>query len=182
MLTTVADPIDQVAFRQAMGQFASGVTVVTTLGPNGEPTGSTVSAFCSLSLAPPMVLVCLHRGRTTHLAIERAGRFAVNILSCDQAGIARRFAGPRARFEGVGHRRGVGGPHLDGAIAHIDCRVHELNDGGDHVIVLGAVDDIELSPGEPLLYARGAFHDPPDPDWIRATAAAPHEWLVSAPW
>jgi flavin reductase (DIM6/NTAB) family NADH-FMN oxidoreductase RutF len=168
-------------FRHALGQFATGVTVITTTTADG-PVGVTVSAFCSLSLDPPLVLACLSRDRSMHRALRSAPGFGVSILASDQGVLARDFARPADRFAGVGHSPGRYGPHLDGAIAHLDCAVHEIRDGGDHVIVLGLVEALQVHAGEPLLYAQGAFLDLPGPDWERAAASAPQEWLLSAPW
>lgn len=175
------DPISPPRFRHALGQFATGVTVITTTTTAG-PVGCTVSAFCSLSLDPPLVLACLGRDRSMHRALTSAPGFGVSILASDQGVLARDFARPADRFAGVAHSPGRYGPHLDGAIAHLDCAVHEIRDGGDHVIVLGLVDAVAVHAGEPLLYARGAFLDLPGPDWERAAASAPQEWLLSAPW
>jgi flavin reductase (DIM6/NTAB) family NADH-FMN oxidoreductase RutF len=168
-------------FRYALGQFATGVTVITTTTADG-PVGCTVSAFCSLSLDPPLVLACLGRDRSMHRALMSAPGFGVSILASDQGPLARDFARPADRFAGVAHSPGRYGPHLDGALAHLDCAVHEIREGGDHVIVLGLLDAVAVHVGEPLLYAQGAFLDLPGPDWERAAASAPQEWLLSAPW
>jgi flavin reductase (DIM6/NTAB) family NADH-FMN oxidoreductase RutF len=119
-----------------------------------------------------------------HRALTGAPTFAVNILGSDQAHLARRFAAPAAdRFAGVASRPAADGvPLLDGTIATLRCTRHDLLEGGDHTIVLGRVVDLRVAEGEPLLYARGAFLDLSAPDWGRALATAPHEWLLSAPW
>ncbi|NMH99554.1 flavin reductase family protein [Pseudonocardia acidicola] len=175
--------IEAAEFRRALGQFATGVTVISTTTPDRRPVGCTVSAFCSLSLDPPLVLVCLNRDRAMHHVLAGAPGYAVSILASDQGELARDFARPQPdRFAGVAHSAGRYGPHLHGAIAHLDCGRHELLDGGDHVIVVGRVEALRVHEGEPLLYAQGAFLDLPGPDWRRATATAPHEWLLSAPW
>lgn len=180
-MTTTSGAVDPDRFRCALGRFATGVTVITTTTADG-PVGCTVSAFCSLSLDPPLVLVCLGRERSMHRALAAAPGFGVSILASDQGAVARDFARPADRFAGVAHVRGRYGPHLRGAIAHLDCAVHEIRDGGDHVIVIGRVDALAVHTGEPLLYAQGAFLDLPAPGWEPAAATAPQEWLLSAPW
>ncbi|MCF7550835.1 flavin reductase family protein [Pseudonocardia sp. WMMC193] len=174
-------PIDPDRFRQALGHFASGVTVLTTTTADG-PVGATVSAFCSLSLDPPLVLACVGRGRSMHRALRAARGFTVSILAADQGPLARAFARPGDRFAGVAHSPGRHGPVLDGAIAHLECARPEIRRGGDHVVVVAEVEALATGGGEPLLYAHGAFLDLPGPDWERATASAPQEWLLSAPW
>jgi flavin reductase (DIM6/NTAB) family NADH-FMN oxidoreductase RutF len=170
--------------RRAMGQFASGVTIVTALAPDGTAAGCTVSAFSSLSLDPPLVLVCIDRGRYMHQVLSAAAGFAVNILRADQADIALNFARRDAdRFGQLDHRPGQHGAALiSGAIAHVECDVHSVLDGGDHAIIIGHVKAAAVHPGDPLLYAQGAFLKLPEPEWDRALADAPHEWLLSAPW
>jgi flavin reductase (DIM6/NTAB) family NADH-FMN oxidoreductase RutF len=150
-----------------MAQFASGVTVVTT-SRNGKPFGLTASSFASLSLDPPLVLVCLSRTLSTYEVIEAAGVFAVNILSANQRELGRRFAGLHPaihdRFEEVEWTPSQNGsPLLPGCLAWADCRVRNIYDGGDHSIFVGAVEDAGVTgAGEPLLYhnrlwGRGLF-------------------------
>jgi flavin reductase (DIM6/NTAB) family NADH-FMN oxidoreductase RutF len=170
--------------REAMGRFATGVTVVTTVDADGRPAGCTVSAFCSLSLDPPLVLVCVDRGRRMHGLLAAASGFAVNVLAADQRDVATVFArNPEDRFAGLVTSRGSsGGVLLGGAVAHVECAREDVLGGGDHVIVVGRVCGLATFPGEPLLYAGGAFLDVAKPEWDRAMAGAPHEWLLSAPW
>lgn len=115
-----------------------------------------------------------------HRALAAASGFGVSILASDQGALARDFARPGDRFAGVGHVPGRQGLHLRGAIAHLHCAVHDIRDGGDHVIVIGRVDALAVHAGEPLLYAQGAFLDLPAPGWERAAATAAQEWLLSA--
>lgn len=152
--------IDQAKFRTAMGHFASGVTVVTTLNEN-ERTGLTVSAFCSLSLEPPLILVCIDCDVTSHDAISSAGRFAVNVLSTEQEELSRRFASRvEDKFEGVGTTEGAGGvPLIVGCLANIECRVREELPGGDHTIFIGEVEQVSTGEGEPLLYFRSGYRE-----------------------
>jgi flavin reductase (DIM6/NTAB) family NADH-FMN oxidoreductase RutF len=181
--SAVAEP-DLDSLRKAMGHFATGVTVITTLGPGGEPVGCTVSAFCSLSMSPPLVLVCIGRGRRMHEWLTNGPGFVVNVLSADQRDVATAFARPEGdRFATVTTRPGRhGNPVLDDTIARLECDRANVLDGGDHAVVVGRVRQLATSEGEPLLYVRGAFIDLARPAWDRAVAAAPPEWLLSAPW
>ena len=150
--------VDAAAFRNVIGRFATGVTVVTAHA-DGVDHGLTASAVSSLSLAPPMLLVCINRAAATHEAVRRSGAFAVNVLSEDQASLARRFATPLAdKFAGVATRRGTLGPRLlDDALATIECRVAEAVVAGTHSIVLGRVVHATARDGAPLAYFRGQF-------------------------
>ena len=175
---------DATLLRRALGQFATGVTVITTVGPDGEPAGCTVSAFCSLSLDPPLVLVCIDRARAMHALLTEAPGYVVNVLRADQRDLALRFARRGSdRFSGLTVRPGRHDiPHLGGAIAHLECDRHAVLDGGDHAIVLGRVRSVAVHDGEPLLYTRGTFLNLPKAQWERALADAPPEWLLTAPW
>ncbi|MET0553374.1 MAG: flavin reductase family protein [Vicinamibacteria bacterium] len=153
---TAPSAVDAQAFRQALGQFASGVTVVTTEGPDG-PLGLTVTAFSSLSLDPPLVLVCIDRRSEAHAGFER-GAFAISLLAEGQEPVSQRFAwGGAAKFAGGGLLTGESGLVLvEGALAHLECRVHASMPGGDHVIYVGLVERVAVSEGRPLLHhARG---------------------------
>lgn len=152
--------IDESKFRTAMGYFASGVTVVTTRAGD-DLAGLTVSAFCSLSLDPPLVLVCIDRDVSSHDAISSSGRFAVNILTTEQEELSRRFASRvDDKFEGVGTTEGVGRvPLITGSLANIECRVRDELPGGDHTIFVGEVDKVEIGEGEPLLYFRSGYRE-----------------------
>lgn len=122
--------------------------------------GLTVNAFTSVSLDPPLVLVCLDRGSDSHDGILRAGAFAVNVLSSAQEAVARRFAADPAagRFDHVGWKDGPGGaPILDGVAAWLSCAVEATHPGGDHTIVVGRVEAAGAGPGEALAFYRGAF-------------------------
>jgi flavin reductase (DIM6/NTAB) family NADH-FMN oxidoreductase RutF len=175
---------DAAAMRRAMGQFATGVTLVTTVTSDGAPAGCTVSAFCSLSLDPPLVLVCIDRARAMHELLTTAPGYAVNVLHADQRDLALRFARPGDdRFAGLDLHQGRHNiPLIGGAIAHIECDRHAVLDGGDHTIILGRIQGLAVHDGEPMLYVQGAFLDLPKPHWDRAVANAPHEWLLTAPW
>jgi flavin reductase (DIM6/NTAB) family NADH-FMN oxidoreductase RutF len=148
--------VDAPAFRQALSQFASGVTVVTTQGPDG-PLGLTVTAFSSLSLDPPLVLVCIDRRSEAHAGFER-GTFAVSLLAEGQEPVSRRFAcGGPAKFAEGGLLAGESGLLLVAeALAHLECRVTAAVPGGDHVIYVGLVERASAREGRPLVHhARG---------------------------
>jgi 3-hydroxy-9,10-secoandrosta-1,3,5(10)-triene-9,17-dione monooxygenase reductase component len=153
-------PIDAVTFRHALSRFPSGVTVVTVRGDDGRDYGMTVSAFASLSLQPPLVLVCIGEDATIASAVAAAGHFAVSVLSQDQEALARRFAESDAdRFAGNAVTRGVGGlALLDGAAAHLQCAIVARHRGGDHTIVVGEVLFATTVEGAlPLVYALGRY-------------------------
>ena len=151
--------LDPDSFRAVLGRFASGVTVVTARDGGGRDAGMTVSAFCSLSLDPPLVLVCIARDASLHPLLAEGTPFAVNILAAGQEALSRRFSGPDPnRFEGVGFARGrTGVALLDDALAHHECRNVRLHDGGDHSIVVGQVETASVHPDRPLLYYRGGY-------------------------
>ena len=146
-------------FRQALGRFASGVTVVTCKSDRGNPCGLTVSAFSSLSLEPPLVLICIDGRASVYADLQEGSFFAVNVLAQDQESVSRRFASRDAdRFKGIGYREGkTGAPLIDGALAYIECRVVHSYAGGDHTIFVGQVEASEVSDGKPLLYFRGGY-------------------------
>ncbi|MDP2215561.1 flavin reductase family protein [Phenylobacterium sp.] len=161
----VAEPLDPLAWRAAMGAFASGVVIVTTQDEAGQPVGTTVSAFSSVSLDPPLLLVCLDHKSRTRAAVKRSGHFCINILAAGQGALARLFAGPGAtdRFADVEITPGVlGAPQIAGALASIDCRLHSLHAAGDHDILIGRGLNIAAAPGDPLIYSQGRFLGPAD--------------------
>ena len=154
-----APAFDGTVFRGVIGSFMSGVVVITTTS-DGQRHGATVSAVSSLSLDPPMLLVCLHASSATQDAVSRSGRFAVNILAEGQGDIAERFARSSStdKFDGVAVRTGqTGVPVLDGALAVVECRVAEAVTGGTHRVFLGQVLHAEATEGSPLAYFRGKF-------------------------
>jgi flavin reductase (DIM6/NTAB) family NADH-FMN oxidoreductase RutF len=156
---TEVSPAD---LRAAMGHFATGVTVITTVGPDGEPVGTTANAVTSLSLAPPLVLACFDLKSATLAAIRGHGAFAVNVLGHRQRHLSANFArrGLAAAWEGVIHHRGpTGAPRLADVIAVIECTVEHALPGGDHEIIIGRVRHAGVS-GEgasPLLFWRGEY-------------------------
>jgi flavin reductase (DIM6/NTAB) family NADH-FMN oxidoreductase RutF len=146
-------------FRRALGHFATGVTVVTSRGEDGNLRGITVSAFSSLSLEPPLVLICIDKKASLHDHLKEGEHFAVNILAADQELISRRFASKEPdRFEGLGYREGdTGAPLINGALASIECRIVHSYLGGDHTIVVGEVLATHVNEGDPLAYFRGGY-------------------------
>jgi len=151
--------MDEARFRHALGHFASGVTVVTTVY-GGKPFGVTVSSFASLSLRPPLVLICLDHKLRTHDALIGSGIFAVNILERGQEHLSRQFATrDDDKFIGVDWQPGqLGVPVLSGVLAAIECRLHQTLPGGDHTIFVGEVASCDIFEGAPLLYFRRGYH------------------------
>jgi 3-hydroxy-9,10-secoandrosta-1,3,5(10)-triene-9,17-dione monooxygenase reductase component len=152
--------VDVASFRRALGQFASGVTVVTTRDAAGHPLGLTVSAFCSVSLHPPLVLVCLDHRSATNAGMRESGLFAVSVLAEGQEEVSRRFAvAGRAKLKGFAFVQGRQGlPLVPGALAHVECRVRSFHDEGDHAVWVGEVKWLAARPGRPLLYHAGSYH------------------------
>ncbi|MFF3845796.1 flavin reductase family protein [Streptomyces sp. NPDC002328] len=157
-------PVDQGEFRRVLGAFATGVTIITApAGPDEEaPAGFACQSFTSLSLDPPLVAFMVGRTSNTWPRIARAGVFCVNVLSADQAGLCRAFAVSGAdKFAGVHHTPAptTGSPRLAGALAWIDCTIHAVHTGGDHLIVVGRVNTLQSTDTDepPLLFHRGRF-------------------------
>lgn len=153
-------------FRRVMSHFASGVTIITAWDADKRPTGLTASSFTSVSLHPPLILICVSQKAQSYPAIKAAGRFAVNILSTGQEAVSRRFAtttsGPGdEKFAGLEYRPGpLGLPILTDALAELECTVIHAYPGGDHTIFVAQVDaaDSRGDGGkEPLLYFRGKY-------------------------
>ena len=150
-------------FRNAVGAFATGINVITTRsGDVGY--GMTANAFSSVSLDPPLILICVGLTSEGSEVIRSSGVFAVNVLSSDQEPLSRFFASkdrPRGRdaFRGVDHHEAItGSPLLDGAAAHLDCRLAETHEAGDHLIFIGEVVALEVEPDvEPLLFHGGSY-------------------------
>jgi flavin reductase (DIM6/NTAB) family NADH-FMN oxidoreductase RutF len=151
--------LDASTFRAVLGRFASGITVVTVRDAEGKDHGMTVSAFTSVSLEPPLVLVCVDRGATMHDHLYGATSFAINLLSVEQEALSRRFAESRDdRFDGVGYTRDLSGAALlEDSLAHLECSTWARYDGGDHTILVGRVDRADTRDARPLLYYRGGY-------------------------
>ncbi|WP_236067914.1 flavin reductase family protein [Streptomyces brasiliscabiei] len=185
-------PVDQTEFRRVLGNFATGVTVITAPAPppadgvpgetpGSRPAGFACQSFSALSLDPPLVVFMVGRTSTTWPRIARAGVFCVNVLAAEQGGLCRRFAASGTdKFAGVSHTPAptTGSPRLTGAVAWIDCAVHAVHTGGDHLIVVGRVESLGTTGDEdgtgtgtgtgagtgagpessaPLLFHRGRF-------------------------
>ncbi len=164
--------VDPVGLRAAMGQFATGVTVITTRDQTGRPFGTTANAVSSVSLRPPLVLACLRRESETLAALLKRRRFAINVLHSSQSALSDRFARRPATdtWDTVAHRATDGIPVLEGAIATLECDLHDVADGGDHAVVVGHVVALEHgaeTDAEPLLFYAGAYRSlggpPPAP-------------------
>jgi flavin reductase (DIM6/NTAB) family NADH-FMN oxidoreductase RutF len=152
--------VDAAEFRSALSQFPAGVTIVTSADPKLNPVGATVSAFSSLSLEPPLVLVCLTRESRTTSAIRSRRAFAVHLCTSEQALLARRFAADVVeKFDGSNYSFNAAGvPCLEDAGLRLECTLHAELEGGDHVIFVGLVQAApQLKPFEPLVYARRNF-------------------------
>lgn len=150
-------------FRAALGRFASGVTVVTVETATGDVHGMTASAFCSVSLRPPLVLVCVDHAAETYLHVTQSGRFAVSILREDQEALSEFFADPErnpdaARRLGIEYHQLAGGAWaIAGTLASLDCRVVQAVAAGDHTVFIAEVTDTRVAQGAPLLYFRGRY-------------------------
>ncbi len=151
--------IDEATFRSVLGRFASGVTVITARTPDGTDYGMTVSAFCSVSLSPPLVLASVAMDADMCDVLRSVEFFGVSILDVDQEAISRRFAEHQGnRFDGIGYQRGKSGVALlDGVLAHAECRIVNRQDAGDHTLFLGEVEDASVSGDRPLVYYRGGY-------------------------
>jgi flavin reductase (DIM6/NTAB) family NADH-FMN oxidoreductase RutF len=159
-MTTMTTTIDPATFRAVLGRFASGVTVVTVHDADGRDHGMTVSAFCSVSLEPPLVLACIDRTAALLPALGAGSAYAINVLSESQEALSRRFAAEvDDRFEGIGYTRGpAGSPLLEDALAYMECRVEARVDAGDHVVVIGRVEHTHVNDdASPLLYYRSGY-------------------------
>lgn len=150
--------LDQALFREVLGHFATGVTIVTAL-EDGVPVGFTCQSFAALSLDPPMVILAPARSSTSWPRIAQAGAFCVNILEEHQEALCRAFAVSGGdKFNGVGWSPGVtGSPLIQRSLAMVECRLGDIFDGGDHELVTGHVVNIEVSDGNPLLFYRSGF-------------------------
>lgn len=153
------DTIDSRGLRHAFGAFATGVTVTTARGPDGAPAGFTANSFASVSLEPPLLLVCLARSAASHRLFREAGSFAVNVLAAEQRGLSTTFATRGAeKFRGVAWREeATGAPVLEGSVAWFDCRAERVEEAGDHDILIGRVVAFGEREATPLGYWRGAY-------------------------
>ena len=153
--------IDPIEFRKAAGQFMTGVSVVTTVDSNGERAGLTANSFTSVSLEPPLILVCIGNDTSTVKAFEAGNGFVVHVLAADQRNVSMQFASKGIdRFEGLEVEEGFNGlPVVVGALAAFECSLANIYKGGDHLIFVGKVEALRLGDGEaPALgYFRGRY-------------------------
>ncbi len=148
-------------FRNALGTFATGVTVVTTCDSQAQPIGVTINSFTSVSLEPPLILFCLGRAANSVQTFSTCPGFAVNVLTEHQEALSSRFATPDSggRWDGLAvDRSPMGFPILPDCLATLDCRIEARHDGGDHIILIGRVESLSIGVGAaPLLYFRGRY-------------------------
>jgi flavin reductase (DIM6/NTAB) family NADH-FMN oxidoreductase RutF len=154
-------PISRDEFRAALGRFASGVTVVTTKDPDGRLHGITVSAFCSVSLEPPLILVCIEKNTGSHYAFEQSDSFVVNLLREDQQYISDRFASYLPdKFAEVKYHPGIDElPVLEDVLANLECRLVNSHASGDHTIHVGQIERATVNNGKPLVYWHGNYRE-----------------------
>lgn len=153
--------IEKNELRRVMGHFATGVTVITTLNGAGQLHGLTANAFTSVSLVPPLLLICVDKKAESYSSFEESKVFTVNILKDDQEALSRRFAvSGGEKFQGVAYRIGANGaPILEGVLGWLECKVAASFDGGDHTIYLGEIQEAETREGKPLLFFRGGYRE-----------------------
>jgi len=152
--------VDKREFRNALGQFATGVTIITTMTEDGEPIGLTANSFSSVSLDPPLVLFCLDRNSYSFAHFEKSSHFVVNVLASDQEAISNHFAKPSEdKFRDVSFAVcGVGCPAFEGSLAVFECETQDIHEAGDHIILIGHVLSFNSdSTRDPLLYFRGKY-------------------------
>ena len=150
-------------YRHALGQYPTGVSVITAVGPGGTKIGVTANSFTSVSLDPPLVSWCPSKTVSSLPALESAPYFAVNVLTAEQSHLARRFATSAKdlldKFEGVAITEGIGAlPLIEGAVARFQCRTARVVDAGDHLIILGEVQRYDIGGGRPLVFHSGSYH------------------------
>jgi flavin reductase (DIM6/NTAB) family NADH-FMN oxidoreductase RutF len=152
-------PVSLSLFRRACGQFATGVVVAAVRDSNGKPHGLTINSFTSVSLTPPLVLICIDHRAAIGEQFRQATHFGLSILNASQRDLSNRFATkPDDRFDGVGwHLDANGVPLLNDALATLTCQTREVLHGGDHAIFLAEVVGLEVHSGEPLLYFNSAY-------------------------
>jgi flavin reductase (DIM6/NTAB) family NADH-FMN oxidoreductase RutF len=158
-ITDDSATFDSAKFRQVLGHFPTGVTVITTTS-DGAPVGFAVGSFASLSLEPPQVLFCAGTQSSTWPKIRAEGKFCANILADDQEDICRVFASKAPdKFAEIGWKRsGNGSPLINGVLAYVDCDIADVVEAGDHFVVIGAVRDLEVQhEGGPLVFFRGGY-------------------------
>jgi flavin-dependent trigonelline monooxygenase, reductase component len=171
-------PIDPVALRRAFGTFVTGVTVITTRDAEGRPRGMTANSFTSVSLDPPLLLVCIGKGASSYPVFQESGHFAVNLLHDGQVDVSNLFASKSTdKFASVMHDAvHTGAPVLTDCLTWFDCTVHNRVDAGDHAILVGRIQAFGTSPVDPLGFCRGRYaqvKDPLTPGWLSS-----HDMIV----
>lgn len=161
MTTAITHAVSADELRRAAGQFATGITVVS-VHHDGIVRGMTANSFTSVSLDPPLVLVSVDTHRSIHVALETAPRYVISVLAASQQHISNRFASSktdmRTAYDDIPHQLTSDGlPLIDGALAHFVCRSYAAYPGGDHTLFVGLVEELLVTPGEPLLYVAGAY-------------------------
>lgn len=148
-------------FRAALGNFTSGVTVVTTKDANDKLHGLTVSAFSSVSMNPPLILICIQKSTPSHYAFAESKAFVVNILSDSQKEISNQFAFKHEdKFSGIDYKIGILNiPVLENCLVNLECSVKHSYDGGDHTIFVGQIENAIINEGNPLVYWKGNYRD-----------------------
>lgn len=151
--------IDSREFRNALGQFATGVTVITTRDAEGQPVGMTANSFSSLSLEPPLVLWSIAKTSSNYAVFAEANHFAIHVLSAEQQSLSGQFARKDIdRFDGIEFETNDSGtPLLAEFLSRFECTTEHRYDGGDHLILVGRVQDLATGDGDPLLFFRGNF-------------------------
>jgi len=152
-------PIDKNELRRVMGHFATGVTIITTVAKDGQMVGLTANALTSVSLVPPLLLICVDKSADSYPHFADSKLFTVNVLSGDQEDLSRRFATKSDnKFQGVAYRVGANGaPILGNVLAFMECRIVASYEGGDHTIYLGEIEEASALEGQPLLFYRGGY-------------------------
>ncbi len=155
--------VDSAAFRTACGKFATGITIVTVIGPDGLPQGMTANSFTSVSLEPPMVLVCIDRKATILHKVKAARTIGINVLAENQRSLSTQFSRPGTdRFGVVPWFAGeTGVPLLNGVLAHYECEVTSVAEGGDHLVFIAEVRHLQCFAGRPLLYFESGYETLP---------------------
>lgn len=151
--------VDHREFRNALGRFATGIAVITTIGPGGKPEGMTANSFGALSLDPPLIHWCIGKTAPTHGIFLACGHFAINILRASQRHLSNHFATPAEdKFAGMDWYPGTDGvPLLDDSLASFECRNEARHDAGDHTIMVGRVAKFAYNDGDPLLFSAGKY-------------------------
>lgn len=152
-------PVTENEFRNALSRFASGVTVVVSKDAEERLHGITVSAFSSVSLSPPLVLICVEKTTGSHAALAETEHFTVNVLSSDQQDISQKFASWNLeKFDGLDMTMGeLGLPMVNGCLANLECTISRIIDAGDHSIFVGEVAHAYIFDGDPLIYFRSDY-------------------------